>query len=101
MKKVLMFGIVKKVMRIDDLNDNVVVMEKMKTEEVHQILQLENADLNWRFCLSFVQVLRIAKIGQVQSYCNQNPSRVTATRSTNMDREKILRDNWDGLIQVL
>ena len=38
MKKVLMFGIVKKVMRIDDLNNNVVVMEKMKTEEVHQIL---------------------------------------------------------------
>ena len=45
MKKVLMFGIVKKVMRIDDLNDNVVVMETMKTEEVHQSLQLENADV--------------------------------------------------------
>ena len=29
MKKGLMFGIVKKVMRIDDLNDNVVVMEKV------------------------------------------------------------------------
>ena len=38
MKKVLMFGIVKKGMRKYDLNDNVVVMEKMKTEEVHQIL---------------------------------------------------------------
>ena len=79
MKKVLMFGIVKKVMRIDDLNNNVVVMEKMKTEEVHQILQLENADLNWRFCLSFCSSfadcqnwtsLELLQPKSVQSYCN-------------------------------